>query len=45
MLHIGVETVRFEVVSVTDWDFPMRFNPSIGSDFHQEEQSHTINED
>ena len=45
VLHIGVETVRFEVVSVTDWDFPMRFNPSIGSDFHQEEQSHTINED
>ena len=45
VLHIGVETVRFEVVSVTDWDFPMRFNPSIGSIFNDDEITHKIDEE
>ena len=31
LVTLGVETVQFEVVSVVDWDFPMRFNPSVDS--------------
>ncbi|MBQ8968409.1 MAG: fimbrillin family protein [Bacteroidaceae bacterium] len=27
--YIGVEHVAFEVVSVEDWDFPLRFDPSV----------------
>ena len=46
VIRIGVEHVEFEVVSVVDWDFPMRFNPAIGSDFKDEEPiNHTLNED
>lgn len=44
VLHIGVETVRFEVVSVVDWDFPMRFNPETIGQFNEEVKEHTINE-
>lgn len=45
VIRIGVEHVEFEVVSVVDWDFPMRFNPAIGSDFKNETIDHTLNED
>ena len=44
VLHIGVETVRFEVESVEDWDFPMRFNPESVGDYQEEEKERTINE-
>ena len=44
VIRIGVEHVEFEVVSVTDWDFPMRFNPNVDSTTEQE-ITHTINED
>jgi hypothetical protein len=27
LLHIGVESVQFEVVSVEDWDLPIRLDP------------------
>lgn len=29
LIHIGVETVEFEVVSIEDWDFPIRFNTDV----------------
>lgn len=44
IIHIGVEHIDFEAVSVVDWDFPMRFTPGIVEDYKDEEQHHTINE-
>lgn len=44
VLHIGVETVRFEVASVVDWDFPMRFNPETVDNYKDETTDRTINE-
>ena len=44
VLHIGVETVRFEVVSVVDWDFPMRFNPETVDNYKDEVKERTISE-
>lgn len=44
VLHIGVETVRFEVASVEDWDFPMRFNPETVDDYKDEVKELTISE-
>ena len=45
VIRIGVEHVEFEVVSVVDWDFPMRFNPGVGTGFENEEIDHTLNEE
>lgn len=43
LIHIETEHVNFEVVSVTDWDFPIRFETSTG-EFIDEEIDHTLNE-
>ena len=43
LIHIETEHVNFEVVSVTDWDFPIRFETSTGG-FIDEEIDHTLNE-
>ena len=43
IIHIGVEHISFEVASVTDWDFPMRFNPTVDG-FVNEEEDKTLNE-
>ena len=52
--YIGVESVQFQVISIEDWDFPMRFTPSIdafkdvdykkGTQTPSEWQGKTVNE-
>lgn len=42
--YIGVESVRFEVVSVEDWDFPIRLTPSV-TNYSEETIEKTVNED
>ena len=44
VIHIGVQHVSFEVVSVVDWDFPLRANPSVVGSYTNEEVPHTLNE-
>lgn len=44
LIHVEAEHISFEVASVTDWDFPMRFDPSVGNDFKDENINHTLNE-
>lgn len=43
LIRIGVEHVSFELVSVVDWDFPMRFRPTIVTDFEEESKEHILN--
>lgn len=44
LIRIGVEHISFELVSVVDWDFPMRFTPDVVSDFEEDEIGHILNE-
>lgn len=44
VIRINAEHVDFEVVSVTDWDFPMRFQPGLNRDYREETIHHTLNE-
>ena len=44
VIRIGVEHVNFEVVSVVDWDFPIRFNPTLSGGYTEEYVGKTINE-
>ena len=41
---IGVESVRFQVIEVEDWDFPLRFTTKVGSDT-QVGKEKTLNEE
>lgn len=45
LIRIGVEHITFEVVSVIDWDFPMRFTPDVITDFNKENIGHILNEE
>lgn len=45
LIRIGVEHVTFEVVSVVDWDFPMRYTPKIITDFEPETVGKKLDED
>jgi hypothetical protein len=29
LIHVGVETVEFEVISIEDWDFPIRYTTDV----------------
>lgn len=44
LLSIGAEHVAFEVFSVEDWDFPMRFTPTT-TGWNDGDLSKTLNED
>lgn len=44
LLRIGVEHISFEVVSVVDWDFPLRFDPQDVPGFTGETVSHRLDE-
>ena len=44
LIRIGVEHITFELLSVVDWDFPMRFNPEVVTGVENEEIGHTVNE-
>ncbi len=39
LIRIGVEHISFELLSVVDWDFPMRFDPNVVTDFQGENES------
>ena len=43
LVHVGVETVHFEVVGVDDWDFPIRVTPEIDP-YKQDPKEKTLNE-
>ena len=46
LLHIGVEHVTFEVVSVEDWDFPLLFTPTtVEESDHKTTITHIVNEE
>lgn len=44
VVQIGVETVRFVVAGIEDWDFPLRFVTPV-EDYEQETENKTVNED
>ncbi len=44
LIRIGVEHISFELVSVVDWDFPMRFTPDVVRGFEEDEIGHILNE-
>ena len=44
LIRIGVEHISFELLSVVDWDFPMRFTPNVVTDFENETIGHIVNE-
>lgn len=43
LIHVGVETVQFELVSVEDWDFPIRFNTEV-DEYEQQTIEKTVHE-
>ena len=45
LIRIGVEHVSFEVASIVDWDFPLRYNPEVVSDFGNETIGHRLDEE
>lgn len=45
LIRVGVEHVTFELVSIVDWDFPMRFRPSLVNDFEKDEIGKIVNEE
>lgn len=45
LLRIYAEHIDFLLVSVTDWDFPMRFDPSVVSGFTEETIGHKLDEE
>ena len=44
LIRIGVEHVSFEVASIVDWDFPLRYDPEVVSDFGNETIGHRLDE-
>lgn len=44
LIRIGVEHISFELVSVVDWDFPMRFTPRVVDKFEEESVGKIVNE-
>lgn len=45
LIRIGVEHITFAVEDITDWDFPLRYNPSVLTDFVKEEIGHRLDEE
>lgn len=45
LIRVGVEHVTFELLSITDWDFPMRFTPSVVNPFEVEVNGKIVNEE
>ena len=44
LIRIGVEHVSFEVLSIVDWDFPLRYNPDVVSPYTDENIGHRVDE-
>ena len=45
LIRVGVEHITFELLQITDWDFPMRFDPSVVTDFQKENLGKVVNEE
>ena len=44
LLRIGVEHISLEVLSVADWDFPLRFDPKVDANFTEDIIGHRLDE-
>ena len=44
LIRVGVEHVSFEVLSIVDWDFPLRYNPDVVSPYTDENIGHRVDE-
>lgn len=44
LIRIGVEHVSFEILSIVDWDFPLRYNPDVVSPFTDDNIGHRVDE-
>jgi len=45
LIRVSAEHVSFELVSVVDWDFPMRYTPDVVTDFEDEDVGHRLDEE
>ena len=45
LIRVGVEHISFELVSIVDWDFPMRFRPRVVKEFEEEVIGKIVNEE
>ncbi len=44
LLRISAEHVSFELLNINDWDFPIRYDPTLVTDFKDEVIGHKLNE-
>lgn len=45
LIRVSAQHVSFELVSVVDWDFPMRYQPGMVTDFDPENVEHRLDEE
>jgi len=45
LIRVSAQHVSFELVSVVDWDFPMRYTPDVVTDFENEDVGHRLDEE
>ena len=45
LIRVSAQHVSFELVSVVDWDFPMRYQPGVVTDFDSENVEHRLDEE
>ena len=45
LIRIGVEHISFEILSIVDWDFPLRYNPDVVNPFTEENIGHRVDEE
>lgn len=44
LIRVGVEHISFEILSIVDWDFPLRYNPDVVNPFTGENIGHRVDE-
>lgn len=44
LIRIGVEHTSFEVTSIIDWDFPLRYSPNVVTGYETEHIGHRVDE-
>ena len=45
LIRVSAQHVSFELVSVVDWDFPMRYQPGVVTNFDPENVEHRLDEE
>ncbi len=45
LIRVSAQHVSFELVSVVDWDFPMRYQPGVVTNFDSENVEHRLDEE